>query len=128
MPYYQFTVTAGSPSTRRKKEIAEAITEAHCRVTGAPTHYVNCSFTEVPEDAIWQAGNVLPGTRMVGVIRRRDEAITRELLLALGHAWADASGEPFDTVVMALIAVPGYQTLENGELLGEAEDDPLMQL
>lgn len=128
MPYYQFTVTAGSPSARRKKEIAEAITKAHCEVTGAPEHYVNCSFTEVPADAIWQGGKELPGARMVGVIRRRDESITRELLLALGHAWADATGEPFDAAVMALIAVPGYQALENGALLGEAEDDALMQI
>jgi phenylpyruvate tautomerase PptA (4-oxalocrotonate tautomerase family) len=61
MPYYQFTVTAGSSSAlRKKKEIAEAITKAHCAVTGAPEHYVNCSFTEVPEDAIWQGRTSSP--------------------------------------------------------------------
>lgn len=49
MPLYQFTVTAGSTSALRKKEIAEAITKAHCRVTGAPESYVNCTFVEVPE-------------------------------------------------------------------------------
>ena len=52
MPYYQFTVTAGSSSALCKKEIAEAITKAHCAVTGAPEHYVNCSFTEVPEEKV----------------------------------------------------------------------------
>lgn len=123
MPYYQFTVTAGSTSASRKREIAQAITKAHCAVTGAPEHYVNCSFTEVPEDAIWQAGNPLPGARMVGIIRQRPEALKRQLLLALGQAWADATGESLDDAVMALVAVPGYQTLENGALLGEAEDD-----
>ncbi|MCS4255695.1 phenylpyruvate tautomerase PptA (4-oxalocrotonate tautomerase family) [Rhodococcus erythropolis] len=128
MPYYQFTVTAGSSSALRKQEIAEAITKAHCSVTGAPEHYVNCSFTEVPEDGIWQAGKKLPGARMIGVIRKRDESIKRALLLALGHAWADATGEPFDSAVMALIEVPGYQALENGALLGEAADDHLMKL
>ena len=128
MPYYQFTVTAGSSSALRKKEIAEAITKAHCAVTGAPEHYVNCSFTEVPEDAICQGRNKLRGARMVGVIRRREEAVKRDLLLALGQAWADATGESIDNAVMALIAVPGYQALENGALLGEAEDDHLMKL
>lgn len=123
MPLYQFTVTAGSSSALRKREIAAAITEAHCRVTGAPEHYVNCTFTEVPEDAIWQGANTLPGARMVGIIRRREEALKRELLLALGHAWANATGESIDDAVMALVEVPGYQTLENGALLGEAEDD-----
>ena len=47
---------------------------------------------------------------------------------ALGQAWADATGESIDNAVMALIAVPGYQALENGALLGEAEDDHLMKL
>jgi hypothetical protein len=65
---------------------------------------------------------------MVGVIRRREEAVKRDLLLALGQAWADATGESIDNAVMALIAVPGYQALENGALLGEAEDDHLMKL
>lgn len=60
---------------------------------------------------------------MVGLIRERPEALKKELLLALGQAWADATGEPFDAATMALVAVPGYQTLENGALLPEAEDD-----
>jgi hypothetical protein len=60
---------------------------------------------------------------MVGIIRQRPEALTRQLLLALGHAWADATGESLDDAVMALVAIPGYQALENGVLLGEAEDD-----
>lgn len=123
MPLYQFTVTAGSTSALRKREIAEAITKAHCRVTGAPENYVNCTFVEVPDDCVWQGGKLLPGARMVGLIRERPAALKKELLLALGHAWADATGEPFDAATMALIAVPGYQTLENGALLPEAEDD-----
>jgi len=65
---------------------------------------------------------------MVGVIRKREEAVKRDLLLALGQAWADATGESIDNAVMALIAVPGYQALKNGALLGEAEDDHLMKL
>lgn len=123
MPNYQFTVTAGSTTARRKKEIAEAITKAHCAVTGAPEHYVNCTFVEVPEDGLWQGGNLFSGSRMVGVIRDRPEALKRELLLALGHAWADATGEPFDSAAMGLIAVPGQQLLEFGALLPDAADD-----
>lgn len=123
MPHYQFTVTAGSTSALRKREIAEAITEAHCRVTGAPENYVNCTFIEVPEDALWQGRELLPGARMTGLIRERPVELKKELLLALGHAWAEATGEPFEAAAMGVIAVPGYQTLENGALLPEAEDD-----
>jgi len=127
MPMYQFTVTEGSRSATRKREIAEAITKAHCDVTGAPARYVNCTFNVVPEDGIYIAGEAVSGARMVGIIRRRPEALKRELLLALGRAWASAAGEPFEDAVMALVEIPGYQGLEDGVLLGEAEDDDKLQ-
>jgi phenylpyruvate tautomerase PptA (4-oxalocrotonate tautomerase family) len=127
MPMYQFTVTEGSQSAKRKQEIATAITKAHCDVTGAPARYVNCTFNEVPDDGIYIAGEPVPGARMVGIIRRRPEALKRELLMALGHGWASATGEPIENVVMALVEIPGYQGLEDGVLLGEAEDDIHLQ-
>ena len=123
MPNYEFTVTAGSTSALRKREISQAITEAHCRVTGAPAVYVNCTFIELPKDALWQAGELLPGAKMTGLVRQRPKELMEELLLALGHAWAEATGEPFEKAAMGLVAVPGYQTLENGALLPEAADD-----
>jgi phenylpyruvate tautomerase PptA (4-oxalocrotonate tautomerase family) len=124
MPNYIFTVTVGSTSALRKKEIAEAITKAHCTVTGAPESYVGCTFIEVPEDGHWQGGKLArPGARLTGLVRERPEAVNRKLLLALGHAWADATGEPFDTAAMGLVDVPGHQILEFGALLGDAADD-----
>jgi phenylpyruvate tautomerase PptA (4-oxalocrotonate tautomerase family) len=128
MPYYQFTVTEGSRSAQRKQEIAAAITKAHCEVTGAPARYVNCSFTEVPEGAIYIAGEPISGARMVGIIRRRPEELKRKLLMALGEGWAAATSEPIENVVMMLVEVPGYQALEDGVLLGEAEDDDKLDL
>jgi phenylpyruvate tautomerase PptA (4-oxalocrotonate tautomerase family) len=123
VPIYQFTVTAGCRSAQRKQEIAAAITKAHCDVTGAPARYVNCTFTEVAEDAIFIAGAAVSGARMVGIIRRRPEHLKRKLVMALGEGWASATGEPIENVVMALVEIPGYQGLEDGVLLGEAEDD-----
>lgn len=127
MPMYQFIVTEGSRSAQCKREIAEAITKAHCDVTGAPARYVNCTFVEVPDDGIFIAGKPVSGARMVGIIRRRPEELKRKLLLALGAAWAQATGEPIEDVVMGLVAIPGYQGFEDGALLGEAEDDVHLQ-
>lgn len=127
MPLYQFFVTKESRSAERKKEIAQAITAAHCDVTGAPARYVNVWFTEVDEGAMCVAGEPASGARMVGIIRRRSEEFKRKLLLALGEAWAGATGEPLKDVVMALVETPGYQVLEGGILLGEAEDDHKLQ-
>lgn len=123
MPLYQFTITKGSRSSQRKNEIAKAITKAHCDVTGAPARYVNVFFTEVAEDDIYIAGEPVSGARMVGIVRRRPEELKRKLLMALGEGWASATGEPLKDVVMAIVDIPGYQALEDGVLLGEAEDD-----
>jgi len=37
-----------SASARKNAEIAKAITEAHCKTTGAPADFVSCSFVEIP--------------------------------------------------------------------------------
>jgi len=128
MPFYQFTVTKGSVSAQRKAEIARAITAAHCEVTGAPADYVSCSFAEVPADNLYLAGEPIVGTRMVGLIRRRPEPLKRELLLKLADAWSSATGEPITAVVMFLVDVPGYQALEYGVLLPEADQDALVSI
>lgn len=123
MPFYQFTVSAGSNSAQRKAAIAQAITKTHCEVTGAPADYVSVTFVEVPAGAMYLAGEPVSGTRMVGLIRRRPEALKRELLLKLADAWSSATGEPTTAVVMFLVDIPGYQAFENGVLLPEADQD-----
>ena len=124
MPIYQFTVTEDSISARKKTEIAAAITATHCEVTGAPNHYVSVVFIDLPKGNLFLAGKPVSGARMVGTIRRRSEALKRELLTKLAQSWSDATGEPVTEVVMFLTEVPGYQVFEGGELLLEAEQDP----
>ena len=121
MPFYQFTISPDSISARKKAEIAKAVTQAHCRTTGAPADWVSCSFVEIPAGGLFLAGVPDTRTRMVGLIRRRPEALKRELLLSLAQAWSDATGEHIDKVIMFLVDVPGYQAFENGELLPEAD-------
>ena len=123
MPFYQFTVTTGSISAQRKAEIARAVTATHCEVTGAPKDYVSCAFVEVPPGNLFLAGKAEAGTRMVGLIRRRSEALKKELLVKLAQAWSSATGEPITAVVMFLVDIPGYQAFENGVLLPEADQD-----
>jgi phenylpyruvate tautomerase PptA (4-oxalocrotonate tautomerase family) len=125
MPYYQFTISPDSTSAKRKAEIARAVTQVHCEVTGAPAEYVSVSFVEVPTDSLFLAGKPYGGTRMVGLIRRRTEELKRELLVKLAHAWSEATGEPITAVVMFLVDIPGYQAFENGVLLPEADQDAL---
>ncbi len=124
MPFYQFTVPAGSPTTDHKAAIAAAVTKAHTEITGAPAAYVNCSFVEVPAGSIYVAGEPVEHGRMVGLIRAgRSEEVKRKLLQALAEAWTSITGEPIEEVALFLHEVPGYQVMEMGALLTEASED-----
>ena len=124
MPFYQFTVPAGSATARKKAEVAAVITAVHAEITGAPREYVNCSFVEVPPGSIFVGGSAVEGSRMVGIIRQgRSEEVKRKLMTALADAWVSASGEPADEIALFVHEVPGYQVMEYGQLLPEASED-----
>jgi phenylpyruvate tautomerase PptA (4-oxalocrotonate tautomerase family) len=124
MPFYQFTVPAGSATARKKAEVAAAVTAAHAELTGAPPEYVNCSFTEVPPGSIFAGGSAVEHGRMVGIIRQgRSEEVKRTLMTALADAWISVTGEPADGIALFVHEVPGYQVMEYGQLLPEAADD-----
>jgi hypothetical protein len=64
---------------------------------------------------------------MVGIIRRgRTEEVKRQLLTELAHAWSTLAQEPLDKLALFLHEIPGYQAMENGELLREASEDHLL--
>jgi len=124
MPFYQFTVPAGSATARKKADVAAAVTAAHAQITGAPREYVNCSFAEVPPGSIFAGGSPVEGGRMVGIIRQgRSEEVKRKLVLALADAWVSVTGEPLEDIALFLHEVPGYQVMEYGQLLPEASED-----
>ena len=125
MPFYQFTVPAGSPTARKKAEVAAAVTAVHAQITRAPREYVNCSFVEVPPGSIFVGGSAVEGSRMVGIIRQgRTEDVKRKLMTALADAWVSVTGEPVEDIALFVHEVPGYQVMERGQLLPEAADDP----
>jgi phenylpyruvate tautomerase PptA (4-oxalocrotonate tautomerase family) len=124
MPFYQFTVPAGSATARKKAEVAAAVTAVHAQLTGAPPEYVNCSFTEVPPGSIFAGGSAVEAGRMVGIIRQgRSEDVKRKLIMALADAWTSVTGERAEDIALFVHEVPGYQVMENGVLLPEAAED-----
>lgn len=124
MPNYQFTIADTSPSASLKQEIAQAITQAHRQVTGAPAAYVFVSFIEVPQSALFVSGQTSSVGRMTGIIRRgRSDDLRKRLMLALADAWSDAGNEPLDQISLFIHEIPGFQAMENGVLLPEAWED-----
>lgn len=121
MPFYQFIIPASSPSAGRKAEIAAAVTRVHTSVTGAPAHYVNVSFTEVPSGSLFAAGREVSSGRMVGIIRTGRSAETkRELITSLAAAWSEVTGEPREGFGLFIEEVPGANVMEDGQILPEA--------
>lgn len=124
MPFYQFTVTAGSASASRKAEIASAVTKVHTTVTGAPARYVTVAFTEVPDGSVFAADQPVPHGRLVGIIRTgRSPEVKRELIEGLAQAWSDVTGEPRESFALFLQEIPGSSVMEHGVILPEADQD-----
>jgi phenylpyruvate tautomerase PptA (4-oxalocrotonate tautomerase family) len=120
MPFYQFTVPAGSPTLQHKAEIAALATKVHSEVTGAPARYVHCSFTEVPRDSIFVAGEPVNFPRLVGLIRSgRSAEVKAQLMHQLASGWSAITGEPVRDLALFLHEVPGENVMEEGEILPE---------
>jgi phenylpyruvate tautomerase PptA (4-oxalocrotonate tautomerase family) len=125
MPYYQFTVPTGGATLRHKAEIAAAFTKVHTEVTGAPGHYVRCSFVEVPPESVFDAGEPVTGPGMVGLIREgRSTEVRAKLLHGLADAWCAITGDAKESLALFLLEMPGANVMENGVILPEATDDP----
>lgn len=124
MPYYQFTVPTGGATLAHKAEVAAAVTKVHAEVTGAPGHYVHCSFVEVPPGSIFAAGEAVTGARMVGLIRTgRSAELRGKLLHGLADAWCAITGDTKESVAIFLHEVPGANVLEDGVILPEVADE-----
>ena len=124
MPFYQFTAPTGSATLTHRAEIAAAMTKVHSEVTGAPSRYVHCSFTEVQPGSIFAAGKSTDGPRMVGIIREgRTAEVRAELIHGLADAWCAITGDTKGDVAIFVQEVPGGNVLEDGVILPEAADD-----
>jgi hypothetical protein len=115
MPLYNLACRGALDEPVRAR-VAEAVTRAHCEVTGAPAEFVNVMFVHhyplrgrLEIDAI--GGVRQGGTRTAEVVER--------LRQALHAAIVGASGLPADRVAMALIGIPSGWVMEGGGVMPE---------
>ncbi|GAA3064511.1 hypothetical protein GCM10010464_31150 [Pseudonocardia yunnanensis] len=124
MPFYQFTVPSGGATLQHKAEIAEAVTKVHAEVTGAPSAYVHCAFTEVGADSIFVAGEPVIGPRLVGLIRSgRSPEVRARLLHGLADAWCAITGDAKEDLAIFIVEIPGANVMEAGVILPEVSED-----
>lgn len=115
MPLYNLACRSALDEPVRE-HVAQAVTKAHCDVTGAPAEFVNVLFAhgyplrgELQIDAI--GGVRKGGTRTADVIER--------LRTTLRDAVAGASGQPTAHVNVTLIGIPSNWVMEGGEVMPE---------
>ena len=118
MPFYQCLVAAGSLSSDKRAAIAEAITEIHCSVTGAPRGFVNVVFTEYDPSSYFTAGKPNRCSAINGTIRAGRDRETRARLLAeLSRAWVSITGQGARALLIGLNEIDPTSIMEAGLIM-----------
>jgi phenylpyruvate tautomerase PptA (4-oxalocrotonate tautomerase family) len=133
MPTYTCFARRHLLTSSHKLSLARAITRAHAEVTGAPAHYAQVMFLEVPDDDHFVGGAPLAHDQLFvsGQIRAGRSLELREVLIRRIVAdVAVASGLEPSGVWVYLLELPAAAMVEYGEILPEpgreAEWNPIL--
>ena len=127
MPTYTCTAAAGLLSPQHKSTVARAITLAHAEITGAPTHFAQVIFQEVPDGDHFIGGVPLGHDHLFvyGRIRDGRSAVDRKALIKrLTADVGEAAGLDRFAVWVYLLELPAAAMVEFGHILPEAGDEP----
>ena len=126
MPTYTCFAAAGSLDSKQKRAIARVVTLVHHEITGAPTHFAQVIFQEVPHGDHFVGGRPLEHAHVFvfGCIRAGRSAVDRKKLIRrLTKGVAAAAGvEPF-AVWVYLQELPAAAMVEFGHILPEAGEE-----
>ncbi len=127
MPTYNCIAAAGSLDPKQKSAIARVVTLAHAEITGAPTHFAQVIFQQVPRADHFIGGTPLAHDHLFvsGCIRAGRSALDlKALIRRLTADVAAAAGvEPF-AVWVYLQELPAAAMVEYGHILPEAGEEP----
>ena len=124
MPFYQCLVPAGSLSADNRSALAEAITEIHCTVTGAPRGFVNVVFLEYEPGTYFTAGRPNTPWAINGTIRAgRDRETRARLLTELSQAWVSITGQDARPVLIGLNEMDPTSIMEAGLIMPAAGEE-----
>lgn len=123
MPLYVCLSEKAAVPEASKQRIAQALTKAHCDVTGAPATFVHVFFFE-DGDALPVPGVREARYQLLGSIRAgRTDDLKDRLVLAMRQGFADALGVDLAEVGMITRDVPAKWVMEGGDLLPEPGEE-----
>ena len=118
MPLYRCTSPASSLDVDQRQELARAITDIHCELTGAPPTFVHVQFFEAPR----RAGG--PTLFLHGGIRAgRDGELVDALVERCCAAAARIASVPVDQVAMRTSQTHASWVFEGGRVFPEPGDE-----
>lgn len=123
MPTYTCSARAGLLDDAAKGTIARAVTLAHAEVTGAPTHFAQVLFEDIPAGNHFVGGVQLAHDHVFvyGRIRGgRSEAMREALIRRLAADVAEAASVDTFAVWVYLLELPPAAMVEFGHVLPEA--------
>jgi len=113
VPLYNLACRAPLAAGTRS-EVARAITDTHCGLTGAPRHFVNVVFLDNYPLRGRLAIDVIAAVRSGG---DRGPAELAQLEKAMQQTIADAADLPLERVGISLTGFPAHWIIEGGQIL-----------
>jgi phenylpyruvate tautomerase PptA (4-oxalocrotonate tautomerase family) len=120
MPTYLCTIAEGQLSQNQKAAVAQAITQTHSEVTGAPSYFAQVIFHEVKPGNHFVGGAPLGQKTLFvyGTIRAgRTPETKRALLIQLRSVLAGAASLPQTQIWIYITDLEARQIVEYGQLL-----------
>lgn len=120
MPLYICNGAAGALDASAREEIANAITDIHCTVTGAPALFVHVVFFE--DSPAFPLGDRTLFVR--GTIRKgRSDAQKSQIAEAIQSALAEHGGIDAGQAGAEIRETPASWVLEGGEIMPEPGEE-----
>lgn len=120
MPTYTVKSSNIKLDNKKKKKIAEGITEVHKKVTGANSYFVQVHFEKNKINNHYMGGKTVKDKQVFlhGQIRGgRTAAVKKKLIIALRNSLVKNSGIKKDNSWVYLIDLIPEQMIEYGEIL-----------
>ena len=120
MPLYICNTATGALDASAKAKIAQAITDIHCGVTGAPPLFVHAVFFEAsPLFPLEDKTLFVRGTIRKGRSDQQKDEIARAIQAAL----VEIGGVPEQQTAAAIRETPASWVLEGGEIMPEPGEE-----
>jgi phenylpyruvate tautomerase PptA (4-oxalocrotonate tautomerase family) len=124
MPFYHCFSPAGLLDSEQKREIAVAITDIHCDLTGAPRHFVHVVHQTYDAADAFSGGEPSRACLVRGFIRAgRTQEVKEKLLRQFSELWMKVAGVSAENLLVSLAENAGTNVMEGGVLLSGPADD-----